>query len=426
MCVIFRYNYFQIVGTYVIRQVFGYICFLIIAFLIKERNDSDFKSELRLLFRGIIFHIVLAFALTKSSPCISAIEWIASGVMKLKDATIEGTKLVFGYIGGGDLPFSTKPNASAFVFAFQALPTVIIVSALSAILTYLRILPILSKVIGSIFKLVFNIDSSIGIVAAAKIFIGQIEAPLLIKDKLNGLTRENIFVILTLAFATSSVAVTPIYAGLLDGICQDPMRHLLASSVMSVVSSLIVSNVIFYRTKIATNDKHSELPYSSFMNAISKGISDGAFVWWCIVGSLIGMVALVALLNYMLGILPNINEEPITLQKLLGYITYPFVWLLGIEPGEILTVSGIVGTKIAINETVAFLELAKANLSSESIVKTIYAINNFGNFACIGITIAGLSALAPNQKSIQELAGKAFIAAFLATGLTATLISFFL
>ncbi|MBQ8650975.1 MAG: hypothetical protein IJ481_00405 [Alphaproteobacteria bacterium] len=409
-----------------IRQVFGYICFLIIAFLIKERNDSDFKSELRLLFRGIIFHIVLAFALTKSSPCISAIEWIASGVMKLKDATIEGTKLVFGYIGGGDLPFSTKPNASAFVFAFQALPTVIIVSALSAILTYLRILPILSKVIGSIFKLVFNIDSSIGIVAAAKIFIGQIEAPLLIKDKLNGLTRENIFVILTLAFATSSVAVTPIYAGLLDGICQDPMRHLLASSVMSVVSSLIVSNVIFYRTKIATNDKHSELPYSSFMNAMSKGISDGAFVWWCIVGSLIGMVALVALLNYMLGILPNINEEPITLQKLLGYITYPFVWLLGIEPGEILTVSGIVGTKIAINETVAFLELAKANLSSESIVKTIYAINNFGNFACIGITIAGLSALAPNQKSIQELAGKAFIAAFLATGLTATLISFFL
>lgn len=362
--------------------------------------------------------------------CISVIEYVANGVMKLKDATIEGTKFVFGYVGGGDLPFELKENGSPFVFAFQVLPTVILVGTLSAILTYFKILPFLAKIIGFVFKFVFKIKSSIGMVAAAKIFVGQLEAPLLIKHKLQSLPKSDIFIILTLAFATTSAAVMPIYASALEGVCPNAMKHIIISTVLSVISVLIVSAIVMPSDKseieVSNLDGIKEKSqYGSFMGAMSKGLSDGLFVWWCIVGSLIGMIALITFSNYIFALLPDYAGAPITLQRIFGLFMYPFAWLMGIQSQDLTAVAQILGTKIALNETIAFFDLAKANISTESVMKTIYAINNFGNFACIGITVGGLSALAPGQKSITELAGKAFVAGFLATGLTATLMSVF-
>ncbi|MDR1333498.1 MAG: hypothetical protein LBJ69_03815, partial [Holosporales bacterium] len=150
------------------------------------------------------------------------------------------------------------------------------------------------------------------------------------------------------------------------------------------------------------------------------------FVWWCIVGSLIGTVALIALTNYILGALPDIGGQQITLQRILGVFMYPFAWLLDIVPSDITAISQILGTKTAINELVAFFDLAKAGVDPMSVTKAIYAINNFGNFACIGITVGGISALAPSQKCIAPLAWKAFLAGLLATGLTSMIMSVFL
>jgi CNT family concentrative nucleoside transporter len=379
---------------------------------------------------GIVFQVLLVCILMYVPVFVGAIEGIAQGFMKLKDATIEGAKFVFGYTGGGDLPFDINPNGNTFVFAFQAAPTIILVGALSAILTYLKILPVISKVIGFVFKFVFNIKESIGMVSAAKIFVGQLEAPLLIKHKLQSLSKSDILIIMSLAFATTSAAVMPIYAGAIEGICPDAMKHMILSSVISVISVLIICSIIMPSTedpvKIKITKEEDGKPYESFMGAMAKGLSDGAFVWWCIVGSLLGMIALIALINYIFALFPDLGGEPITLQRIIGIFMYPFAWLIGIQDSDLTVISQILGTKLVLNEVIAFFDLANASVSQDSVLKTIYAIHNFGNFSCIGITVGGMTALAPGQKCITEIAWKAFLAGLLATGLTSTLMSVFL
>ncbi|MDR3224057.1 MAG: hypothetical protein LBT03_00495 [Holosporales bacterium] len=411
-----------------VASIFGYVVFLALAFVLRDRKIT--VRNWKPVGYGILFQLLIAFALTGLPFVVGGLEVVANGVMKLKDVTLEGTKFVFGYVGGGDLPFNLKEGSIPFVFAFQALPTVIVVSALAAILTHIRVLPVLAKYIGSVFKSVFNVNESVGIVSAAKIFLGQLEAPLLIRHKLESLPRADVLVILSLAYATISASLMPIYAGVLTDVCPDAMRHIITSSVISVISVLIVCQIMIPSDAKADlnvgEDKSEQSPYPSFIGAMSKGLSDGAFVWWCIVGSLIGVVSLIAIANCILELLPSIGGTPITLQRIFGIFMYPFAWLMGIQSQDISAVSQILGSRIAINETIAFFDLAKTQISADSVVKTIYAINNFGNFACIGITVGGLSAIAPGQKHITELAWKSFWAGLLATGLTSTLMSVFL
>lgn len=413
-----------------LRPIVGYFLFLIAALWLCEEKDIKLSRNWKPVLFGILFQVLVVFAFTNSPGCVSFIECAARGVMKLKDATVEGTKFCFGYIGGGDLPFDLKEGSTGFVFAFQVLPTVILVSALSAALTYLRIFPFLAKSVGYIFKLVFGVKPYIGMVAAAKIFVGQLEAPLLIKHKLPSLPKSEIFIILALAFATTSAAVMPIYASVLSPVCPDAMKHIIISSVLGVISVLIVAAIAMPPESDGIDGSNIECiadepAHGSLMGAISKGLTDGLFVWWCIVGSLIGMIALIALANYILALLPDYAGSPITLQRIFGVFMYPFAWLMDIPDQDLTAVSQIIGTKMAVNETVAFFDLAKSAVSSESVVKTIYAINNFGNFSCIGITVGGLSAMAPGKRSITELVGKAFFGGFLATGLGATLMGIF-
>lgn len=412
-----------------IKPIVGYILFLVAsAFLCKNIRDIFQKRNLQPILFGILLQIAVAFAFTHIPSCISAIECVARGVMKLKDATIEGTKFCFGYMGGGDLPFDIKENGNAFVFAFQVLPTIILVSTLSAMLRHTGIFSFLANFFGYVFKVVFRVKSYIGMVAIAKIFVGQLDAPLLIKNKLNTLPKSEMFIVLALSFATASAAVMPIYSSVIEPICPDALKHIIISSVLGSISALIVATVAVPSENNMIEDKLNQKEkseYGNFMDALSKGLSDGFTVWWCVVGSLIGTVALIALINYILEVLPNVAGAPITLQRIFGVFMYPYAWLMGIQPQDITTVSQIIGTRLAVNETIAFFDLAKATISPDSVVKTIYAINNFGNFSAIGITVAGLSAMAPGQKHIANIIGKAFIGGFLATGLTATMAGIF-
>ena len=413
-----------------IKYVIGYVAFLLIAFLLRDNKNSSTKLNWLTVLYGIVFQIALVFAITNLPICITALESIANGVMKLKDSTLKGTEFVFGYIGGGAAPFEVKSQNNMFSLAFQALPTVILVGVLSAILTYLKILPLIAKIIGFIFKFVFRIKESIGLVSAAKIFLGQLEAPLLIKPQLPYISRSDMFIVLSLAFATTSAAVMPVYASAIQSVCPDAMKHIITSSVINVISVLILSSIIMPSSNSELNisaelENAESKPYPNFMGAMSKGLSDGMFVWWCIVGSLVGMVALITFVNYIFALFPDIGGSPITLQRICGIFMYPFAWLIGIQSQDLTAISQVLGEKLVLNEIIAFFDLAKSGVSHESVVKTIYAINNFGNFACIGITVGGLMAMAPSQKHIATLAWRAFITGLLATGLTSSLVNFF-
>ena len=411
-----------------LESVFGYVVFLVAAFCFCGSKNLRTGGNWKPIVYGILFQIAVVFAITNIPVIVTAFESVANGIMKLKEATMVGTKFVFGYIGGDTAPFEVTNQKGMFNIAFQALPVVIMVATLSAILTYLKVIPYLAKIMGYLFKVIFRVNESIGMVSASKIFLGQLEAPLLIKSRLASLSKSDIFIILTLAFATSSASMTPVYASAIQGICPDAMKHMVMSSVINVISVLIMSAIVMpvggSEMKIADQAEIQETKaYPNFMAAMSKGLSDGINIWWCIVGSLIGMIALVTFINYLFALFPDFAGTPITLQRICGIIMYPFAWIMGIESKDLMPISQILGTKIVLNEAIAFFDLAKANVSYQSVVRTIYVINNFGNLACIGITVAGMLALSPSQKCITALAGKAFFTAILATGLTATLMN---
>ena len=410
-----------------IRAIAGYFVFLVASIFLAEKSSIKLNRNWKPVLFGILLQIMVAFALTNIPACISAIEWVARGVMKLKDATIEGTKFCFGYIGGGDLPFNVKENGKTFIFAFQALPSIILVSVLSAILMYFKILPFLSKVVGGVLKFVFNIKLYIGMFAITRIFIGPQENLFLIKNKLNNLTKSETFTILSLAFVTSSAGNMPVIANILSEVCPDALKHVITASILNIISVLILSRVavptedsiVDERFDISEERKHTNL-----MGVISQGLSDGLNTWWRVVGSLIGVIALIYIINYTLALLPDyLSGGAITLQKLFGLVMYPFTWLMGIDAQNLYKVAQIIGTKIAVNETVAFSDLAKSSISQVDITKSIYAICNFGNFSTLGATISSMVALAPKNTWTSKVIGRAFICGFLATCLSTTLMS---
>ncbi|MDR0630887.1 MAG: hypothetical protein LBF70_02550 [Holosporales bacterium] len=410
-----------------LRPVIGYILFLAMALYIRQKKGY---SDWKIILIGIISQIIVAFAILNLPFIISFFEYLANGILKMRDATLEGTKFAFGYIGGGDSPFEIKENCSTFVFAFQALPNIILTAAMSAILAYFKVLPFLAKGIGYVFKWLFRIRESISMLAAAKIFLGQCEAPLLIRSDLEFLRRSEIFIMLALAFSTASVSVMPIYADCIKNICPDAMQHIIMSSIMGVISTLLVCSIIIPNEESEISNqsiKSQNSGYNGFIEAMSKGVSDGAFIWWCIVGSLIGTVALLSIINYILATLPNWGGSSVTLQRIFGIFMYPFAWLLGVQSADIQTIAQILGTKLAINETIAFFDLAKSHVSHDSVTRTIYAIMNFGNFATIGITVGAMRALIPSQtQAISQLIWKAFFAGFIAVGLSSSIMSIFL
>lgn len=410
-----------------IRNIICYFLCLLLFFLLGYLNNKQtyilhLKQNYRQIMLGLILQITVLFMCFNIPAVINCLCHISEFILKIKESTLEGTKFVFGYLGGGKLPFITENASNTFIFAFQALPTIITVSVISALLTYFKIIPILSKILGSVFKWTFGISKDIGMVAVSKVFLGQLEAPILIKSQLNYLNRRNTFIILTLAFTTSAASVMPIYSDVLQQICPNAMNHLVISNLLNVINTVLVSVIIFPKEKdelcnIATERKQ----YQNFADAISQGISSGACAWWGVVGSLIGIVSLVSFINYILG-----NVSSLTLQKIVAWMIYPVSWLLEISSQEIHKFSEILGTRIVMNETIAFFDLAKSQLSSNTIIKAIYTINNFGNLACIGITLGGILSLAPKQQYILQLIGKAFLTGLIITISTTALVSLFL
>ena len=407
-----------------LNQIFGILLFLTCAFLLSSDKKSVIQHWYYIVF-ALIFEIAMIFAITHLSIIANSMENIALIIMKLKDHILEGTKFVFGYLGGGNAPFIVSKPENMFIFALQALPMIILVSALCAILTYMRIIPLFSKIIGTIFGKIYGIKHQLGMFSAVKIFLGQFEAPMVIKNSLQYLSTNEMFLIISAAFSTASASLMPIYASTVSNICPNAMTHVITSSLIGILSTIIVCLIIAPCFSESNNIQKNNIIYSNFIGALNKGIADGAAVWWAIVGSLIGMVALVSLTNSLLSLLPNVAGAPISLQRICGIIVYPLAWIFGIPECDIVQFSQVLGVKFVTNEMVAYFDLAKTTMQPESIKTAIYAITNFGNFACIGMTAGGLSAMCQTRNDIAAVSGKAFIAGTLATFISTTLSSLF-
>lgn len=408
----------------VAQSLLGLTVLIALAWAMSEnRRRVPWKTVLM----GLALQLLLAVILLKLPLFRDLFLALNNALLSVETATRAGTSFVFGYLGGGRLPFEESYLGASFVLAFRALPLVLVVSALSALLFYWRVLPVIVGAFSRLLQKIMGVGGIVGVGAAANIFVGMIEAPLFVRPYLKDISRAELFIIMSCGMATIAGTVMVLYASILASIIPDAMGHVLTASIISAPAAITMAVLMVPPDDKVTSGEMvpAELAESS-MDAITKGTLQGVQLLLNIVAMLIVLIALVSLTNQILGLLPTLDGEPITLQRALGYPMAPLVWLMGIPWEETLAAGALLGTKTILNELIAYTELARlpeGTLSERSRLIMTYAMCGFANPGSLGIMLGGLATMAPERRSeIVSLGAKSIVAGTLATCMTGALI----
>jgi CNT family concentrative nucleoside transporter len=402
------------------QSALGLVGFLALAWLVSEGRK---RVPWRTVLAGLALQFVMAIALLKLPLFKHSFLALNDAMLALERATRAGTSFVFGYLGGAQLPFTETHPGASFVLAFRALPLVLVISALSALLFHWRILPLVVRAFSKLLQKAMGIGGAVGVSTAANVFVGMVEAPLFIRPYLRNLGRGELFMVMTCGMATVAGTVMVLYASVLGSVVPDALGHILVASLLSAPASLVMAALMVPPEGAATAGDAIALERAdSSMDAITRGTIAGVEVLIQIVALLTVLVALVTLVNLGLGALPHLGAEPITLQRMLGLVMAPLTWLAGIPWSEAATAGSLMGTKTVLNELVAYIDLSKlapGALSARSQIIMTYALCGFANFGSLGIMIGGLGAMIPERRAeIVGLGMKSIAAGTLATLLT--------
>tara|TARA_R110001592_G_scaffold115504_1_gene315942 strand:+ start:2228 stop:3583 length:1356 start_codon:yes stop_codon:yes gene_type:complete len=413
------------------QSIIGLAGFVALAWVIGGLWHGGFKRAFplhpfpwRIVLAGLALQAAIALVLLNFPPAKALFLAANQAVLALHDATLDGTKVVFGYVGGGDLPFTERFPGASFILAFQALPLVLVISALSALLFYWRILPAVVRGFAWALNRTLGLSGAAGVATAANVFVGMVEAPLLIRPYLKRLAPADLFLVMTAGMATIAGTVLVLYATILQGVLPDPAGHLLTASLMNACAAVVIARLMMPAPEGAA-DTAAPLdpsPDRGAMEAITRGTGDGVQLLINITAMIIVLVALVSLVNLALGLIPDVGAAPLTLQRLLGWVMAPVVWLMGVPWAEAPQAGALMGIKTVLNEFLAYLEMAKMGpevLSDRTRRIMAYAMSGFANFGSLGIMIGGLVAMAPERRAeIVALAPMTMISGTLATCLT--------
>jgi len=407
-----------------LQSALGILAFVGLAWTLGE-DRSRFPR--RIVLAGLALQLALALALLKLPVFKGLFLALNDALGALERATQAGTSFVFGYLGGGPAPFAVSDPASSFVLAFRALPLVLVVSALSSLLFYWKVLPWLVRGVSRLLQKSLGIGGAVGLSAAADIFVGMVEAPLLVRPYLAAMSRGELFSVMTCGMATIAGTVMALYAGFLAAVVPGAMGHILTASLVSTPGALLIAALMVPAAGDGTAGSLQPADTArSSMEAITQGTLAGVALLINIVAMLLVFVALVSLANLLLGLAPDLLGQPLTLQRILGWIMAPVVWLMGIPWAEATTAGALMGTKTVLNELVAYLELARlpaGALSPRSALIMTYALCGFANLASLGILIGGLATMVPERRAdIVALGPKAILSGTLATLLTGAVV----
>ena len=400
-----------------LQSVAGLVVLFVIAWAIGEGRRRD---AWRVALAGVGLQIALAFILLRAPLIADAVGAAGHAVMALEEATRAGTSLVFGYLGGGPPPFSEPYPGAGFILAFQALPIILVTSALTALLTHWRILPWIVKGFALVLERGFRLGGALGLACAANIFVGMTEAPLFVRPYLKNFSRSELFVLMTTGMATIAGTVFVIFASILSPVLPDAAGHLLVASVISAPAAIAVALLMVPPGEPSTAGRI--LPpreTASAMEALVSGTRQGLRMLLNIAAMLIVLVALVHLVNAILGLLPDVAGSAVSLQRALGALLMPVCWLMGVPWSECAEAGRLLATKIVLNEFVAYLDMAALPaeaLSERSRLILLYALCGFANFGSVGIMVGGLSVIVPERRAdVLELGMKSIVAGTLAT-----------
>lgn len=407
-----------------LQAVLGIFVFIAIAVGCSEDRRLP---HWKLLAVGLGLQFLIAFIIFRVEMVQRVLAAINQGVSAIVDATEAGTLFVFGYLGGGPAnvayPYSIDEPGATLILAFRVLPLILFITVLSAILWHCRILPLIVRGFSFVLRRSMGVSGAVGLGAAANIFVGMVESPALIRPYIKQLTRSELFIVMSCGMATIAGSVMVFYSVILANVIDNALGHILTASVISAPAAIMLALIMVPAGEDATDQKiELSTHYHSLMDAITKGTSDGLKLMVNVGAMLLILVALVALLNSVLSLLPFPGEDPLTLQGIFGFLFAPVVWLMGIPWAEAPLAGSLMGIKTALNELVAFLALAEVpqgSLSPKSFIIMTYALCGFANFASLGIMIAGISGMCPQRaQEIVTLAPKSLISGTLATCMT--------
>jgi concentrative nucleoside transporter, CNT family len=403
-----------------LQSVVGLFILLGIAWAIGENRRAP---PWRIVVCGLALQIALAALLLKAPPFQQFFLGVNDALLALERATQAGTSLVFGYLGGAPLPYATSGPGSTFVLAFRALPIILVVSALSSLLFYWRVLPALVRAMSKLLEKSLGVGGAVGLSTAANVFVGMVEAPLVIRPYLAVLSRGELFIVMTCGMAGIAGTVMVLYATVLGPVIPAAMGHILAASLISAPAAIVVAALMIPpqgEPADATLDVSGGS--RSSMDAIMRGTADGLGFLLNIAALLIVLVSLVTLLNLGLGLLPAFGGSPVTLQRIFGYVMAPLVWLAGVPWSEAVTAGALMGTKTVLNELIAYFDMAALPadaLSERSRIIMTYALCGFANFGSVGILVGGMTAMVPERRDeVLELGLKSLVSGTLATLVT--------
>jgi CNT family concentrative nucleoside transporter len=397
-----------------LQALIGVAGLLAIAWSLSEQRR---QVPWRAVVAGLLLQFTLAVLLLKLPLAKDAFLALNAAMLALERATEAGTSLVFGYLGGGPLPFSVSSPAASYVLAFRALPLILVISALSSLLFYWRVLPLIVRAVSWLLERTMGVGGVVGLSTAANVFVGMVEAPLIVKPYLARVTRGELFAIMACGMASIAGTVLFLYASILRDALPDAVAHLLVASIVSAPAALVISFLMVPPGDQPTGGRLDiQSDAEGAMDALTRGTLDGLQLLLSVLAMLIVFVALVTLLNLAIA--------PYSLQGALGWLFTPLAWLAGVPWAEAHVGGTLLATKTVLNELVAYLDLAQmTELSDRSRLLLTYALCGFANFGSLGIMIGGLSTMCPERRGeIIALGMKSIVAGTLATCLTAAMV----
>jgi len=410
-----------------LQSISGLLVFTFFAWMLSENRK---QVRIRTVVTGITIQIVIGLVLLNLSFFQEMFISLNRVFLSLEEATRAGTSMVFGYLGGGELPFNAQIPGSTFILAFQALPLVLLMSALSSLLFYWKLLPLVVRGFSWTLRKTLGLGGAEGLGVSANIFVGMVESPLLIRPYLKNMTRSELFTIMTCGMATIAGTVMALYAGILGNIIPDIMGHMLAASIISAPAAITIAKIMVPQTeqleKLTKGDLTPPDFASSSMDAITRGTVQGVQLLINIVAMLIVLVALVHLLDLVLGLVPDVYGVPLTLKRIFGWVMAPVASLMGIPWQEAPVAGSLMGTKTVLNELLAYIELSglpEGSLSPKSKLIITYAMCGFANPGSLGIMIGGMGTMAPERRDeIVSLGLRSIFAGTLATCMTGAVV----
>jgi len=407
-----------------LQSAIGLVAFIGIALVLSKNRKA---IRFRPVVWGLCLQLGLALLFIRFPGSTIIFRKLNRLVMVLQEATEAGTSFVFGYLGGGELPFVETYPGSSYILAFRGLPLVLLMYALTSLLFHWGILQKVVKLFSLLLKKVMGISGCESLGVSANVFVGMVEAPMFIRPYLEKLTRSELFAIMVGGMATIAGTMMVLYAQILSGVLENGMAHILVASIISAPAALTIAKIIIPETgEPLENTFDVPRQTSGVVDAITVGALEGMKLLLNIIAMLVVFVSLIHLVNSGLEFFPSFRGAPLSLERVIGWLMAPLAFLMGIPWEEAPAAGSLLGIKTILNELLAFLKLSELDpglLSSRSRIILTYALCGFANFGSLGIMIGGLGAMAPSRRGeIVQLGIYSIIAGLLATMMTGAVI----